>query len=251
MSRLVFIFSIIIVLVLLVKSFTLSDVPQEPINDQVKLGTPYFFNEDTSVTQSIIERPEYVLSYDPDKGCANWVAWQLTDEWIGSTPRKKGRFLQDTQLEKHYRISHNDYTHSGYDRGHLVRSKERTNSESSNRATFFMTNVIPQTPDLNRGVWLNFEYHCQELAEQGHELYITAGGTFNDTVTLSSKGKVVIPDSCFKAVTVIKPDKSDTSFLAVMMPNSKGIRGDDWEKYQTSIKHIERSTGLDLFSEID
>ena len=42
--------------------------------------------------------------------------------------------------------------------------KERTRSPEDNRATFLLTNILPQTHDLNGGPWLRLEEHCRELA---------------------------------------------------------------------------------------
>lgn len=251
-----FFFVLVVVIVIQVYGQTSTQDDLVSPSAHTQLGAPALLDTKLNEIQLIISRNEYVISYNPNLGCPQWVAWELNSSWIGDAPRKSGKFLQDTSIPKEFRISHDDYTHSGFNRGHVVRSKERTNSKESNRATFYMTNVLPQTPDLNQGVWLDFEYHCEKLARDGYQLYLTAGGTFNDTTTLMGKGKVVIPDSCFKAVVSIKPrnqregNASDTSFIAIMMPNIQGVRKDPWEKYATTFKHIESSTKMDIFPEI-
>jgi len=206
----------------------------------------------------IIEKPQYILSYCAKKNLPNWVAWELNASWVGDAPRKSGRFLIEPNLpDEFYRVSHDDYTHSGYDRGHLVRSKERTKTVEDNVSTFEMGNIIPQTPDLNRGVWLRFEDYCLDKAmKENKNMYIVAGGIYHDTITLKGEGKVVVPDSCFKIVVFSEEtdpsliDFTQLEIVSIAMPNTAGIRGDDWQKYKTTVGHIQRSTGYRFFGKV-
>jgi len=205
----------------------------------------------------MIVRDEYILSYNLKKGVANWGSWELHKGWIGAVERMSGKFLIDPKVPVEYRITHDDYTHSGYDRRHIVRSKERTNTEAANKATFYMTNIFPQTPDLNRGVWLDFEKYCENLAYEGYLMSIAAGPIYKDSIRYIAHGKVAVPDSCFKVVLAIKQKSSgkmlpsDTIGIAVVMPNVDGIMRDSWSKYSTTIKHVEHSTGFDFFWKLD
>ena len=99
----------------------------------------------------IIDRPQYVVSYCGVLNLPNYAAYELTINDFGSAKRYNGNFITDTTLPKNfYRVKHSDYTNSGYDRGHLVRSNDRTINPEDNKSTFYLTNIIPQTPDLNR-----------------------------------------------------------------------------------------------------
>jgi endonuclease G len=196
------------------------------------------------------------LSYNKNRNVANWVSWELNKDWFGDVPRYSGNFITDTTLPAgYYRVKHSDYTNSGFDRGHLVMSEERTKTVEDNKATFILTNIIPQTPDLNRGVWLNFEKYCNELAlKQNKELYIIAGGIFHSQNSIN--GLVAIPDSCFKIVVVLESGKglkditTSTEVIAVVMPNIDGIRSESWEKYKTTVRRIENSTGYNFLSSV-
>lgn len=223
---------------------------------QIPFGMPH---DDDPTNDLLICRHQYVLSYNPQKNAANWVAWQLHSDWYGEVPRHEGNFLTDTLLpDSIYKVKHKNYTNSGYNRGHMVRSEERTATIEDNRSTFFLTNVLPQTPDLNQGVWLDFEYYCEDLCKNANKvLYIYAGGVFSTDSTLKGEGYVAIPDSCFKIVLITDKGSDHLNFtketiiIAVIMPNSQGIRQDNWEKYTTTIRHIEHSTGYNFFSDVD
>lgn len=219
-------------------------------SEHVACGVP--FDSDTS-DDYIIVRDEYVLSYNNQRGAANWVAWKLTAASFGDVERYSGNFITDTSLPTPFqRIKHADYTNSGYDRGHMVRSEERTYSVEANKATFYMTNILPQTPDLNRGVWYDFEQYCQELCTQQHkDLYIIAGGIYDRNVTtLKDEGKVEIPDSCYKIVYIVdsgqKPTATTVQQIAVIMPNIAGVRKYKYSTYISTVPHIEQSTGYSM-----
>lgn len=214
------------------------------------LGTPV--DADASDDYVIVRR-QYALSYNKDLNVPNWVSWNLNTDWYGEVDRYSGSFIRDTSLpDGFYRVKHSDYTNSGYDRGHMVRSEERTLTEEDNRSTFLLTNILPQRPDLNRGVWLDLEYWCEEMCKDSlKELYVIAGGIFHEPHDPLSD-VVAVPDSCFKIIVVLERGQglaeitADTRVVAVVMPNIDGIRSDDWEQYVTSVDRIEASTGYDF-----
>jgi endonuclease G len=218
------------------------------------LGVPS--DADTS-DDYIIVRHQYVLSYNKNRNVCNWVASELNKTWFTDTvERYDGNFLTDNSLPSgFYKVKHDDYTNSGFDRGHMVRSEERTRTVEDNKSTFLLSQNIPQTADLNRGVWLDLEYHLEDLCKkENKELFVVAGGVFKSGKTINSK--VAIPDSCFKIVVVlelgqsIKDVTSANQVIAVMMPNIDGIRTDKWEKYKTTIDNIEASTGYNFLNKI-
>lgn len=221
------------------------------IQKQIELGMPT-----GASPEYIIRRPQYVLSYNRNLNVANWVSWHVNAESYGPVPRYQGPFLTDNSLPTGmYRVTHQDYTGSGYDRGHIVRSQERTATREDNDATFYLTNILPQKPDLNQGVWNSFELYCERLAKQGKELYLVSGGIFEkDPPRL--KGKVAVPKSCWKIVVVLergqglKDVTKNTRVIAVDMPNIDGIRDDDWRKYRVSVAELERRTGLKFFTAV-
>ena len=249
-------FSFIICLLLFISSASFSQTNVSQANKKnihVSLGIPL---DADSTDDFLIFRPQYVLSYNCIRNVPNWVSWELNKKWYGAKSRYNGKFITDKSLPfDFYRVTHSDYTNSGFDRGHMVRSEERTNTVNNNKATFLLTNILPQRPDLNQGVWLNLEYYCEDLCKkQDKELFIIAGGIFHTNNRIDEL--VAIPDSCFKIIVVLnKGDKLknitiDTPTIAVVMPNIQGVRNDEWEKYKTTIRKIENSTGYNFLSNL-
>lgn len=221
------------------------------------LGIP---TDDTPDDEYVMRKPQYAFSYNSTRNIANWVSWELNEGWFGAVPRHKGKFLEDKDLPAgFYRANHDDYTNSGYDRGHMVRSEERTRTAEDNKSTFFMTNILPQYHDLNAGPWLRLEEHCEKLAKrEARELFVIAGGVFTPGKRVTEKiGKdVAVPKTFFKIVVILnagqglKDIQASTPTIAVIMPNKTGIIDEGWEQYRVSIDEIEKKTGYDFLSAV-
>jgi endonuclease G, mitochondrial len=210
----------------------------------------------------LIDRPQYVLSYNRDKGIANWVSWQLNQSWLGDLPRIS--FAPDPSLPTDwYQVKPDDYTNSGFDRGHLVPAADRDRTPEDREAAFLMTNIMPQAPDNNRGVWERLESYCRELVSQGKELYIIAGGIGaggsgeRGSQTTIAQGKVTVPANTWKIVVVIdrlNAKLSDiteaTRVIAVVIPNRQGVQNRDWSEFSTSVDDVEALTGYEFLSNV-
>jgi endonuclease G len=202
-------------------------------------------------------KPQYVLSYNRFKNVPNWVSWNLNASWYGDVERHSGNFIPDKSLPAGwYQVIHSDYTNSGYDRGHMVRSEERTATREDNDATFLLTNILAQYNDMNAGPWGKLENYCEDLCKQENkELYLIAGGIFSATSPVL-KGVVTVPDECFKIIVILERGRrlkdvtSATRVIAVRMPNVKGIRSNDWKMYRTTVDEIEKATGYDFLKNI-
>lgn len=222
----------------------------------LELGTPA---DAKAADDHLMIKAQYALSYSKERNGASWVSWRLQADDFGPAPRHKGKFLSDDTLpEGFYRVRHDDYTGSSYDRGHMVRSEERTRTPEDNKATFLMTNILPQTHDLNAGPWLRLEEYAQHLAQKEERtLYVVAGGLFNKGRRPATIGKgVAVPDSFFKVIVVLDhgqsaPDVSETTrVIAVIMPNKEGLLGEGWARYRRPVDEIEKRSGYDLLSAV-
>lgn len=223
--------------------------------EHLTMGNPS--NATTSVGQPLnylMEKSQYALSYNRDNGEANWVSWHLDTSWLGSAPRQND-FRADTILPVGwYQVQDTDYSGSGFDRGHMCPSADRTITVSSNSATFLMTNMIPQMPANNQGVWANLETYCRTLVSQGNELYIISGG--QGLQYFIANGHVAVPAQTWKVIIVLSNGANDVSrvttttrTIAVVMPNSGSI-GTDWRAYRVSVDQVEAITGYNFFSNV-
>jgi endonuclease G len=190
----------------------------------------------------------YALSYNRDKGIANWVAWQLTKEDLGGTERQND-FRPDERLPANWKkIYPSYYSRSGYDRGHIVPSADRTRKQEANSATFLMTNITPQTPDLNQGPWEKLERFSRSMARRTGDLYIYSGG-YGEKAKL--RKTVSVPTNFWKIIVVVPRGSNidaNTRVIAVDFPNMPGIRDRNWRDYRTTVRNIEQKTGYDFLT---
>jgi endonuclease G len=202
----------------------------------------------------LIDRPQYALAYQRDAGIPAWVSWHLETSDLGGASR--GSFVADGSLPAGwYPVQPGDYTGSGYDRGHMTPSGDRTSSRVNNDATFIMSNIIPQAPDNNQGPWAALENYCRGLLQNGYELYIISGGS-GSLGTLAG-GKLQIPAVTWKVIVVLPVGDNDASrvtestrVIGIWMPNVQGIRSTPWEDFRVSVDSIEAQTGFNFLSEV-
>src|SRR5205823_3432264 len=73
-------------------------------------------------------------------------------------------------------IKHDDYTRSGFQRGHMCPHSDRAATTEMSYATFVMSNIVPQSSACNEGSWESLEAYCRYLVEvRGKDLFIVAG----------------------------------------------------------------------------
>lgn len=228
------------------------------------MGTPSpATNDPTNEDDYLLIRRQYALSYNNSKRIANWVSWQLNESWLGNVDRCSS-FSPDSDLPGNFvAVRPNDYSGSGFSRGHMTRSGDRSNNTIDNCATFYMTNILPQTQDNNGGPWLQLENLSKELAQQGKELYIVAGGNgkggtgLKGFATEIGKSRVTVPATVWKVVVILdRPGLGNrgvtekTRVIAVNMPNIVGIQKKSYRDYLTTVDELETLTGYDFLSDV-
>jgi endonuclease G, mitochondrial len=201
----------------------------------------------------------YVLSYNSARKVANWVSWELNTSYLGSIDRQDD-FRPDNTLPANLpQAQLADYSGSGYDRGHMCPSADRTLTVAANSQTFFLSNMVPQAANNNQGPWAAMENDLRTLARSGRELFIISGGTFSASSNTIGSG-VVVPDKTFKVVVVLNavgqgPSSVTTStrVIGVMMPNENNqiSRTADWHSFRVSVDAIEAATGDNFLSDVD
>lgn len=232
-----------------------------PVGDE----DPLLFGNPSNATSDVqnennylMPKPQYTLSYSRSKATPNWVAWRLDSTWIGSAPRQDDYREDPTLPAGWYRVQDNDYSGSGFDRGHMCPSGDRTRSIPDNSATFLMTNFIPQLGENNQGPWNDLENYLRTLAQAGSEIYIIAGpqGTHPTTPTIAS-GRIVVPNLTWKVVLVLPNGSNDlqrvtrsTRVFGVIMSNVSITQGSPWRNFRVTVDQVEALTGYNFFSNI-
>lgn len=228
-----------------------------PNEDPLILGNPSGATPDVANENNyLMPKPQYTISYNRSKATPNWVAWRLDSSWIGTTPRQD-TYRPDPALPAGwYQVQDFDYSGSGYDRGHMCPSGDRTNSVDNNSATFLMTNFVPQLSANNQGPWEDLESYCRTLAGSGNELYIIDGPVGN--VGTIAGGKIVVPQYTWKVVLVLPNGSNDlqrinkgTRAFGIIVPNFPPVDiNAPWRNFRVTVDQVEQLTGYDFFTAI-
>ncbi|WP_438481312.1 DNA/RNA non-specific endonuclease [Oleiharenicola lentus] len=240
------------------------------VDTQAKIGVQYQLllgnpsNATTTTNNStnyLIERDQFTFSYNNDTRQANWVSWNFTMADRGPGERRDN-FIPDPLLPAGYNVVQgNGYSGSGYDRGHMSPSADRTATQADNDMTFIMTNMVPQHPDNNQGVWANFENETRAIAAQGggNEMLIICGPSLFPGTQIASGVKIpgyvwkivlVVPIGSDPNVPAVDRINASTRVIAIKIPNIAGVRSDPWSKYLTSIAQIEADTGFTFLTSL-
>ena len=191
----------------------------------------------------VVEHTYYSLSYLEEHEQAEWVHYKLNSSMLtGQIPRKKNYTLDQKVSTGSAKTS--DYTNSGFDRGHLVPAADMKMDFTSVKEAAYMSNISPQKPKFNQGVWKKLEENVRDLSKKT-ELYITTGGVLS-SVDLKKIGKnnLSVPDQFYKIIY----DTKNQKMFAYLMPNKKI---DSREKYVVTVDSIETLTGIDFYHQLD
>ena len=142
-----------------------------------------------------------------------------------------------------------DYYKSGYDRGHLAPAADMGWSSESVSESFYMSNMTPQLPDFNRGMWKDLEGMVRQWAVRFGEVTVVTGPVLEKSAAeYSSIGKnnVSVPEFFYKALLAQNEGKYIS--IGFILPNKK-CTGTVFD-YAVSVDEVERRTELDFFSRL-
>jgi len=228
-----------------------------PNEDALLFGNPSGATGDIANENNyLMIKPQYSLSYNRSKATPNWVAWRLDSNWIGTTPRQDDYRPDPALPSGWFQVQDNSYSGSGYDRGHMCPSGDRTNSVPNNSATFLMTNFVPQLSANNQGPWEEFESYCRTLAQQGNEIYIMTGP--NGAIGSIASGQIVVPAVTWKVVLILPNGTNDlervsraTRAFGIIVPNQPPLNiNAPWRGFRVTVDAVENLTGHNFFTNI-
>ena len=197
--------------------------------------------------EQIIEHIGYTVSYNPQWNIPNWVAYELTDDETRGELERSNDFLPDPQVKGDPVITY-DYSHSGFDRGHMAPAGDMKWSEQAMQESFYMTNVCPQLHSCNAGDWNDLEQWVRRMARKYKSIYVCSGPiVINTDSTIGNERKIIIPDAFYKVLLRKKEDNTWTG-IAFVIPNKKVSY--PLSNYVSSIDAVEKTTNIDFFYQL-
>ena len=113
----------------------------------------------------IVDKEFFEVCYSYDLKVAKAVIYRLEGDLVNELNiKERPDFYEEEQIPKEYRAEYSDYTHSGYDRGHLAPDASFDWSIESLEATYSLANIIPQIPEVNRYGWADLEQYVRDQA---------------------------------------------------------------------------------------
>lgn len=187
----------------------------------------------------------FVVGFDNNLHVPRYVAYEFTAAHAEAIGERKGNFEADDTVRGC--ASPDDYTGTGYQRGHMVPAADMSWSPQAMAESFKMTNICPQHKRLNGGGWKKLEEKVREWVRRDGRLLVFAGPVLSGrdaTIGKGDKLRVAVPGKFFKVV--LAPDVWPLRAIAFIYPN--GPSAGSLESYAVSVDEVERLTGLDFFA---
>ena len=190
-----------------------------------------------------------MIDYNQERKTPIWVIEHLTKEKVKKQGIKREgfNFEPDPNLERGKRAELEDYHDSGYDRVHMAPADDMEWSSKAMQQCFYLSNMIPQSINVNRGIWSHLEEKVRKWAMERGELYVYTGPIYlGKSWKTIGQNKVAVPNFIFKIVF----DPQEMEACAFIIPN-KTLEHHVIYRYLVSIREVEEKTHLNFLSELD
>ncbi len=192
----------------------------------------------------ILNHKFYVISYNKENRIANWVRYVLLKKDLKGSGVRLSRFKPDPLLIQQgiEPVRHDDYTNSGYARGHLAPAEDFSRSQEAIESTFYMSNVIPQKGSINSGSWAGLEKKVREWACGEEKITVITGPILKKNL-LKIKGSISVPQEFFKLVIDETPPKKAIAFVYNQTDKNQSIHS---TKNKVSVKALIADNHLEV-----
>lgn len=196
-------------------------------------------------SERIMQRTNYTVSFNTKWNIPNWVAWDITKEEVNNDRYQRNDFfVSDPDIAASKAVAYEDYSGSGYDRGHMCPAGDNHFDATAMDECFYMTNICPQNHELNKESWNDLEMACRRWARRYGKVYVVCGPIVQNPdrpKTIGKWHKVAVPDAFFKVIMVVNNDTPQA--IGYIFQNNASRK--PWKAY--SVDEVEEHTGIDFF----
>lgn len=196
---------------------------------------------------TILKRLAYTLCYSERHEQAYWVAYVLTKDETENKFERSNKFVSDPDLVSGS-AANADYSGSGFDRGHLAPAADMGFSQTTMQESFYFSNMSPQAPQFNRGIWKELEEQVRDWSQKYDSVYVVSGPILTDGLkTIGKNNKISVPAYYYK---VLMRYVSDYTFSAIgfILPNEGSDK--PLQSFAVSVDDVERVSGVDFFPQL-
>ncbi len=201
-----------------------------------------FYLPEVGDDDHIVFHKHYILSYNEDHEQADWVAYELTEEKVRGTARRVDRFREDPFVITGSAVP-GDYRGSGFDRGHLAPAADMKITDRAMSESFYMSNMSPQTPSFNRGIWNRLEGMVRQWALANESIYVVTGPVLEEGLSAIGDNEVSVPRYYYKVI--LDYTEPELKGIAFLMPNEGSSL--PVEEFAVTIDEVEQRTGINFF----
>lgn len=206
----------------------------------------------------------YSVEWDNAKIANRWTCYELHEGNTMSTVGRHDDFKADPEVAVSSTLD--DYSGSGFSRGHLCPSADRLCTVEQNKQTFFLTNMQPQYQSHNGGLWSRLESQVREYATNDDytdthcdTLYVVKAATITDKVTIGEEqvdgvyaekcnNRLLIPKYFYMALLHYNKELDAYQAIAFWTDHLGTTQSvADLSIYAISIDELEKRTGIDFF----
>lgn len=193
----------------------------------------------------IIEHTGFRLVYSETHEQAKWIAYEFTKAETIKKVDRSDDFRSDPKILTGSATS-TDYKGSGFDRGHLAPAGDLSWSAEAMSCSFFYSNMSPQKPSFNRGIWKKLEERVRYWAKTYDTIYVVTGPVLEESLPTIGENKVSIPKYYYKVILEYK--SNTTKAIGFILPNKKSSF--PLNNFIVSIDSVEQMTGIDFFHQL-
>lgn len=198
------------------------------------------FNYLPSSNGELVSHRYYSLSYIEEHEVSEWVAHELTRSMVNGRTRRRDDFRRDPMVSTET-VSERAYRGSGFDRGHMAPAGDMKLNRLSMSESFFMSNMAPQSPGFNRGIWRELEEKIRSWVRESGTLYVVTGPILHKGLRQLLPEGVSVPEKFYKIVF----DRDRKKMIAFLFDNRRSR--DPLEDFVVSVDYIEELSGIDFF----
>lgn len=192
-----------------------------------------------------LKKTSLSIGYNPEHKQADFVFYPLSRRELRNCVGRKNNFRPDPTLSSDTAAQLSDYSGSGYDRGHLSPAADNKWSAQAMSESFLLSNISPQPPRFNQGIWGRLENLVRAWAMKGEGLWVTTGPVLHSQLPTIGENRVSVPEYFYK---VLLTKDANPKALALLLPTTAN---ENLQEYAISIDELERMTGLNFLQDLD
>ncbi len=223
------------------------DLPEAAVEQHVEESTTDSLIQHLEIPffrqgEQVITHTGYTLSYNEAAEQANWVAYELTAQETQKAFERTNKFLVDPAVSTGS-ATDADYKKSGFDRGHLAPAADMGWSSTTMIESFYFSNMSPQLPGFNRGIWKNLESLVRTWANENESIYVVTGPVLTPGLPTIGGNQVAIPMHYYKVILDYR--EPSIKGIGFVLPNTSSSL--PLQQFALSIDSVEKITGINFF----